>query len=277
MVTEKLLVVVIVTPNSARHVPLLKMLKGDERFEIKTLSATMLNTNLDLQTSGIKYDQCYSQIFEGRDLTSREIGCANSHNLARAMISENPLGGVILEDDARITNSELFYRISMAFLVKQSGKPFVLNLTGLRFVQLRNPSFFSSLSNLNMTLYGKPDLAAAYALSQVSSRILLNANLPIRSVADWPESDCIYQVALNPVVAHGDENTKSTIAIIGSDFRKGITFKQKMKLLTFYSFKNSQGITFRTYIRKVLINRITWHADFLRYRVKLIFLRIKYR
>lgn len=275
MVTEKLLVVVIVTPNSDRHVPLLKILKADDRFEIRTLAATMIGSDSDLYKSGVNFTQDFSKVFECRDLTNREIGCANSHNMARAMISENPLGGIILEDDARIVNSELFYEISTGFLRNHLGKPFVLSLTGLRFANRRNESLSSSACDVTMTLHGTPDLAVAYALTRASSRILLKANLPIRSVADWPESRCIFKAALIPVVAHGDADTKSTIAVIGPEFRKGITLKQKIRLLTFHTFKNSQNVTFQTYFKKVFINRITWHTDYLRYNFMLMLQKLK--
>ena len=265
MVTEKLLVVVIVTPNSARHVPLLKMLKGDERFEIKTLSATMLDNNSDLLTSGVNFTQDYSEVFEGRKLTNREIGCANSHNLARAMISENPLGGVILEDDARITNIDYFYTISINFLHKEVGNPIVLSLTGFRLSKNVNSFLLNKDCRAVFRMLGKSDLAVAYVLTQESSRILNHANVPILSVSDWPESECTYYALLHPAVFHGDQYTKSYISLDQLDFRKGVSFLDKMKLFTFYSLKEVKGVEFKAYLKIVFWNRITWHLDSLAY------------
>ena len=273
MVTEKLLVVVIVTPDSDRHVPLLKILQGDERFEIRILSATMLDTESDLSESAINFTQSYSKVFEGRELTCREIGCANSHNIARQIISESSLGGVILEDDARILDIDAFYQISTNFLLKQFGNPSILSLAGFRLDKRANLSVLYKDCTCIFRLLGKSDLAVAYALTQESSEILHNANVPISSVSDWPESRCAYHALIGPVVLHGDENTKSLISIDESDFRKGVSFLGKVKLWTFYNFNTIPEVAFKTYSKAVFWNRITWHLDYLGYRLVLKFHR----
>ena len=128
----KISVVVILTPDSDRHIPLTDLLTRDSRFQIIYLNATMVNSFDQLQFYSVMYDQTHFEFYENRQMSFREIGCAKSHNDARQLISEIYLGGVILEDDARIANIDDFYNQSRLFLDSQKGSLAVLSLTGFR-------------------------------------------------------------------------------------------------------------------------------------------------
>jgi GR25 family glycosyltransferase involved in LPS biosynthesis len=233
----------------------------------------MLATKSDLSESAIEFTQSYSKVFEGRELTYREIGCANSHNIARQMISENPLGGVILEDDARIIDIDEFFQISTRFLAMQFRNPSILSLTGFRLDKRANLSLLYKDCSFIFRLLGKSDLAVAYVLTQKASKILYNANVPINSVSDWPESRCVYHALIGPVVLHGDQNTKSLISIDESNFRKGVSFLDKVKLWTFYNFNIIKEVKVKAYLKVVFWNRIAWHFDYLGYMLVLRFYR----
>ena len=84
----KISVVVILTPDSDRHIPLTDLLTRDSRFQIIYLNATMVNSFDQLQFYSVMYDQTHFEFYENRQMSFREIGCAKSHNDARQLISE---------------------------------------------------------------------------------------------------------------------------------------------------------------------------------------------
>jgi GR25 family glycosyltransferase involved in LPS biosynthesis len=111
-----LLLVLIETPNSNRSVPLVKLLQSNPKFELVRLPASMFNDHNEIRKAHISLNLDRFEFFNGRAMTPQEIGCSLSHNMARKIISTSCNGGVILEDDARISNVEDFYQIATNFL-----------------------------------------------------------------------------------------------------------------------------------------------------------------
>ena len=105
---SRLSVFIIETPNSIRSVPLKNSLVGDPRISVHTIEASMISTQLELEKSAIKFEMEYFWALTNRYLSLPEIGCANSHNMARLRCSLLDIGGVILEDDARILDLDNF-------------------------------------------------------------------------------------------------------------------------------------------------------------------------
>lgn len=128
MQEDQLLVIIIDTPNSNRSQPLLDIFNSDPRFDIVRLPACMLNTEEDVENQNIKVSLEAFDFFHARLMSPQEIGCAISHNRARQLLANSFRGGVVLEDDARITNLDSFYEIAVNFLKSQSEKSSVLSL-----------------------------------------------------------------------------------------------------------------------------------------------------
>ena len=253
-----LLVVIIETPESLRSQPLLGKFEVDSRFEVVRLPALMLHTNSDVKKNKIDTSLDEFAYFEGRLMSPQEIGCAKSHNLARKFVGESLSGGVILEDDARIENLDLFYKYALDFLEKKQGKLAVLSMNEFR---VGGTSGFERKGI--QPLLSKPFLALAYALTPLAAKALYEANEPISTVADWPRIRIKYFSLFNPLVRHGDGENLSTIDIQGELNRKGLKPSKKISQLIFITFFSSKpkSISLVRYIEEVYCNRITWHLD----------------
>ena len=203
------------------------------------------------------------EFLENREMSPPEIGCAYSHNIAREYISKSLIGGVILEDDARIANLESFKDVIDRFLLSQRGKPSVLNLTGLNFRNQDSTKFVEHLSLSYFRILGQPSLAVGYALTAEAARVLREANTPIASVSDWPTSICKFYIPITPLVLHGDGDTVRTIEAPNNSFRSGISKRHKLNLIspkTILIFIN-RGYGVKRYFKEVFCNRISWRID----------------
>lgn len=253
-----LLVVVIETPNSSRSVPLISTLEGDSRFELVRLSAVMLNSDLDIVQNDIKLNRSQFKLFHGREMSPREVGCAHSHNLARALLSNSTNGGVVLEDDARINNIDSFFKSASDFLLEHRSEPAVLSLNDFR------PGKNLGLKRDGIQrLFGTPFLAVAYASTSLAASELFKANSPIRTVSDWPRSPITYYATYDPTVLHGDSEVLSTINIDGNLSRNGKTLNKKIADILFFSFFSNRqyAISFKDYLNEIYWSRITWRLD----------------
>lgn len=258
MGNARLFVIIIETPDSQRSQPLLSILNDDTRFEVVRLPAVMLHANSDLHK--YKITTCLDEFifFQGRTMSPQEIGCAKSHNLARKLVADSLLGGVILEDDARIEDTERLYMTAMAFLQVNHNKSRVLSLNEFRVggkSEVERNGFQPLLS--------KPFLALAYALTPLAALALYEANEPIRNVADWPRARVKYFSLFKSVVRHGDDESKSTIDIHGDLNRKGFTITKKLARYTFtaYFVSKPKTIPVLLYIEEVFWSSITWRFD----------------
>ena len=251
-------IVILKTPNVNRSRIIEESLRKQKYFQVELLKSTMAKTFTDLDSCFIKYELEEFNLLEGRELIPSEIGCANSHNIARNIIANTTFGGIILEDDARFINLDNLYLIVSSFLQHQIGKKAILNLTGFK-----NKSITSSNFSKVHRLLGAPDLAVGYALTPHAASELTRSNSPIKYVADWPDSNCRFYVPLNPLVKHGDENTPSIITSGLIDFRKTnrkIVIKLFFcKILKIYLTNNRIG--FLKYFRYQFLRRIYFHLD----------------
>jgi hypothetical protein len=222
---------------------------------------------------GIAIDVEVFELFHGRKMSPQEIGCATSHNLARSLIAKSISGGVILEDDARIIDLDSFYNLSTKFLQESAGTLSVLSLTGFRELTALNSNGILTKSRNIVHLLGKPDLAVAYVLTPVAGGELTNANIPISTVSDWPESECHYFALLSPVVKHGDSSTASIIVIGKNDFRIGSNFSHKLKFMLSprYIVFGATKLGLRCYIKKIYLSRIFWTIDKYRFKLRILY------
>ena len=271
---KQLLVIIIETPNSNRSQPLLRSLGCDSRFDVVRLPACMLKTYSDVNALNFEISLEAFNALHGRIMSPQEIGCATSHNIARQLISRSEVGGVILEDDARILDLDSFFYLCTTFVNDKGDSRSVLSLTGFRQLVLQNSQFRNNASKNIVALFGKPDLAVAYALTPSAAKNLYEANTPISTVSDWPITRCQFFALLSTVVSHGDAKTSSVILVNNTEFRHGSNLSQKIKLLLFFPIylrKKSPNLHFQDYFETIYLDRLFWAYDF--YRIKtMIFL-----
>ena len=275
MVDRKLFVVVIRTPNSDRYQPIKLLLENDKRFEVKYLDASMTPTYVDVTSRGIAYSTEMFEYFHGRKLAPAEIGCADTHNRARELIQNREDGGIILEDDARITNVDALFDMAINFLSSEKLNYSILSMTGFRQIGLRNSSEQLLEINKYIKLWGNPDLAVAYALTNKSAAELLKSNRPVKDVSDWPLTKCKYFVPILPLVQHGDLNNTSFIDSTVSNFRDNESFVTKVINIMFikYLIKRPKGLTIFQYIRIVYGKKIKWRYDYLKIKFQLEYMK----
>ncbi len=261
---SRLSVFIIETPNSIRSVPLKNSLVGDPRISVHTIEASMISTQLELEKSAIKFEMEYFWALTNRYLSLPEIGCANSHNMARLRCSLLDIGGVILEDDARILDLDNFVKSSLFFLEKFNGTSSILSLThspGIKRVKKSR-----DISRL-VGLFGDAPLAVAYAITPLAACRLLHANDPVKFVSDWPEIEVKNYCLLEPPVSHGDSSTQSTIDPSGVLGRSGRSLQNTFRKITLldYFFRAKSYVKFSSYFSFNVLKPVRIHVDSLRF------------
>ncbi len=202
---ERIPVVIIAARKHDRSAPLLQSLESSSIFEVVRLSAT-IGTELRppdwLSTT-------QEHIRFGRSLTQNERACAISHSRARTIIKDSSVGGVILEDDARILDLAQFEKTVSEFLDSKLPQKKILSL--LQYHDERNISLSKKEKNRIFRLPGSFPLAVAYALTPNAAEELISQSNSTSGVSDWPDSACAYFFLRFGLVRHGDKNTKSII------------------------------------------------------------------
>jgi GR25 family glycosyltransferase involved in LPS biosynthesis len=261
---SRIRIFIIETPNSNRSRPLFESFSDESRVEIQTIRASMLSTQSELEASGIAVDAEFFQAISNRKLSLPEIGCANSHNLSRYECSKLKLGGVIMEDDARILNKELFISSAKHFLEEFKDSSAILSFTynprirKSRLLKIRGPF---------IRLFGESPLAVAYAITPIAAHRLYISNTPVKFVSDWPEIHVKHFCLLDPPVAHGDSETISTIDPSGAMGRTQRNFGAMLRKITLadYLLRARQYVDFRTYLKYCLLKPTRYYLDSIRF------------
>jgi Glycosyltransferase family 25 (LPS biosynthesis protein) len=270
---SKMQVLVIGEKESLRSAPLVQRLTQNNLVKVEEINASITKNFLDVETLQIRFNQKLAQIFQGRELLAGEVGCADSHNSARARIAKSKIGGIVFEDDARIVNLDCLLEISLTFLMQNYGKAAVLSLAGWNPKKLTRTDAcpLSSESPLKpLKLLGIPPLAVGYVLTPQAAQSLLQSNTPIKSVADWPFSNCQFYVSRDPVVYHGDEFTKSLIDSSDSNSRIRSNFQNRLKFFFFMNFflLNEKQISLTEYCNKVWFRKVYYYLDNIKMRFR---------
>jgi GR25 family glycosyltransferase involved in LPS biosynthesis len=257
-------VVIISTPESERSRVLESTLSGDLRFRLISLNATVANTYRELEELNLEYSQSKFKIFENRLMRPKEIACAYSHNLARKLIKDSNIGGLILEDDARLLDTDKLFEIVSQFLKVKYNTSSILNLTGLNDFKLT-----SSKKSSFKKIYSVPNLAVGYALTPLAAGELLASNNPVTYVSDWPNSKVKFYIPSINIVVHGDDKTKSYILGNQKDYRIGTSVGYKLKLIFFapYIMGGFRFTSFLEYTKRVYLDRLFWHLERVRLKV----------
>lgn len=264
--TDLPLLVVISTPGSTRGDHLKSQLNANSGFRVHILDAVMVSDFSQIQESGIDVTRMSKGLL--RPVLPNEIGCSISHNLARKIISEDALGGAILEDDVQIDSVTALLEVTSAFLETQKNVCSVLSLTTTLG---RNIS--EGLSNKVTRFYrliGTPALAQGYVLTPDAARVLIEANTPVRHLADWPISGAKFFTSNRKTVGQPADIPLSTIDPDGNKRGRGVEALQRKILMYFgiYYLTNSQYFeSINSYFREIVLHRVFHHVDRLLIRI----------
>ena len=117
-------VVVVTVPESNRVLPLESELKKARLLKMIKFDAVMYHRQIEnFRPNFIKQRALYS-----KELSNGEIGCAISHQNIQARYQHNQESIIVLEDDARILNIELFEELAREFIDKHGESDAVLSL-----------------------------------------------------------------------------------------------------------------------------------------------------
>ena len=258
-------VFVIETPGSPRSKPLLDSLRGEHRIVTHVIPSIMVSHIDEIKRKGILVDREHFWSLTNRHLAPQEIGCAASHNLARELASAMKFGAIIFEDDARILDLEELIRSVSRFLNDYANTSSVLSLT----YDINSYGAKSGRSHSRFfRLFSPAPLAVAYAVTTRAADQLSRANVPIVSVADWPDAKVKHYCLSSPLVRHGDESTASTIDP-NDELRRTkrvFSFTAKKWLLVDYLFRARSKVGIREYSNFNFVKPIRHFCDKARQR-----------
>jgi GR25 family glycosyltransferase involved in LPS biosynthesis len=247
--------IVLSSKNNARTDTFLRGWQSVPNAEIRIVPGVYLDKSIvkDLPT------KVFSKIY-GRNMTVQELGCAKAHFLARAEISASEIGGVVFEDDARFIEPETILSVAIDFLSKHRGQATVLNLCESPLSPFR-----SNRSRKWVGLFGHSPLAVAYVLTPEAALALNQASESVDWVSDWPHSKVKHYLCVPALVAHGDDQSGSEIAITlnGNDFRHNRNAKSKiLRLINPFEFAASLIHNYsKVFVYFVLLAPLYWRVD----------------
>jgi GR25 family glycosyltransferase involved in LPS biosynthesis len=259
---------IIRSDDANRSLSLIESLKQHSHINIILIDGYYLNE----EELALVTDHTWSKIRNFRNLVSGEIGSALSHSFVQTMVAEAGVGGVILEDDARIINIENFYTTCFDFLSAKNPVR-ILNLCDPRAQNMSTRFHLEKIPKTSsINLIGLSNRNVAYALSSRSARSISEVNFPIYSTPDWPFSSNRHAILIHPVVLHGDNNTISTIDkfdTLKREIRGNILRKIRMVLFYDYlkNYKHFEDIT--QYYNIVLRHRVNFFADIVLIKIDL--------
>jgi GR25 family glycosyltransferase involved in LPS biosynthesis len=197
--------IIIQTPDSIRFKPLVESIGNSRLFELTILTATM---GVDISNADEATIAQEKRRF-GRALTQNERACAISHQRARKIISESETGGVIFEDDARITDLGQLEKATESFLRKCGTSASALGL--LDYSAHQEPGSPGIKPFRFHRLFAEIPLAVATVLSPLAASQLVTSSKCWSQTADWPMTTCKYFFLSKGCVRHGDGFTESVI------------------------------------------------------------------
>jgi GR25 family glycosyltransferase involved in LPS biosynthesis len=248
-------VVLIGDKESKRCQPLQILFRGDTRFNVSIIKPVFLKSMDDSLLKFLAYDVEKSKAFNMRELSLGEIGCAIAHNNARELLAKNGVGGLVLEDDARIPSLDYLHKIAIHFL-SSTKSPSLLNCSvNLKLDQMKDSSGFDPVFQKRLT---PSPLTVGYMVNHSGAEMLNKANSSINWVADWPYSKVVYYRLQIPAIAHGDNDSGSLIDPLGNLNRSGNRLKRRFLLFSFTHFlRNRMHFkSLKFYVVSMLLPRI---------------------
>jgi len=265
-----IIVIIIGDANGTRIQPLLRTFANDSRFDIKIWAPVYLESFTSDKLIQSCFDVDKSTVHMMTKLSLREIGCAIAHTEVRKYLATKELGGVVLEDDARIPSLDYFYNSATIFLTSIKI-PSVLNFaTPKKIVELNGD--YSQIPKLQKRYVHSPT-AVGYVLNKSGAEMLSNTKYRLCTMNDWPYSQINKYVLSNPAVAHGDSDS---LSIIDPENLRGLgvknwkrSWKNRILLFSFcYYFINRNSFTsILEYLKVMLIPRILYQLKRFSFRI----------
>ena len=256
------------TPELKRYLPLKNKLDADGRFEITFINSVMANKYEDLAKFKVSFSEDDFSNLQSRRLTPPEIACAFTHNLARVNISQSIIGGLILEDDARIIDINHLYLLVKSFLSSKKETSSILNLTGFGSLSLQECN-----KQHIFKILGHSNLAVGYALTSVAAKALIESNTPISYVSDWPLSKVNFFVTCKPPIVHGDNLTTSLIdGLRLKQFEKQNNLSKVLVTFRQFLFIGKYGLNkVPLFFKRLIILPTYWRIDIFLTKLKFRF------
>lgn len=251
---------VIAARDSAHVNELIRTLEQDNRIQVVRMDATMVYEGSPefLELSGESL-AAFQRLY-GRTLLPGEVGCSLSHNRARYFASKNPFGALIIEEDARIQDLELFVTTTLEFLNARFGKNGILSFYNneFRFTRNNQPCILGRW----IRSIGAPSSTVAYAITNKSAGVLFKKNSPVTFLADWPITDTCFYIATMDAVSHSDDSHLSQIGP-RSNRENGFTFSDRLKILTFiyYIDHKNQFSSFSEFLSLLWLPRFKYQLN----------------
>jgi hypothetical protein len=251
-------VVLIGDEGSKRCQPLQILFRGDTRFKVTIIQPVFLKSLNGGLLKSLGFDIEKSKAFNLRELSLGEIGCAIAHNNARELLAKNGVGGLVLEDDARVPSLDYLHKTAIQFF-SSTKSPCLLNCSvNLELDQMENPSMFDPVLQKRLT---PSPLTVGYMVNHSGAKMLNEANFSINWVADWPYSKIVHYRLQLPAIAHGDNDSGSLIDPLGNLNRSGNRIKWRFQLFSLiHFFRNRRHFkSLKFYVESMLLPRI-FHA-----------------
>lgn len=258
-------VVIINTPNENRGRDLILALQRRKDVLLHLQEAFMVRNEYEMgQLDSRRFDRTRALAIIGRSMLPGEVGCAISHSQAQEFLCRNPLGGLIIEDDAIITNLDGLIKDSKTFLTNKIESQAVLSFYNNEF-RPRYP-YVSPQEYPWTTIFGSPSSTVAYAITKSAAVVLAASNQPVYQLADWPFSRVKFSISNKSMVSH-PKNVSGSV-IDRAQTRNRTRFCISLQVVTFIYFLKHHHFfaSLRDYFERMVAPKI----DFRLNRIKLI-------
>jgi len=252
--SERIPVVIIEIPGSARSKKLIQQLSKSEIFEINIFEAVMFN--LSMTNFSPNFEK--QHLLYGRKLSDGEIGCAISHYLIQKNNSEKLQSIVVLEDDARIPNLNAFEDIIKSFIESKTDTKSILSLLPWNLNQRIEEKKY--LRKAFHRLIGRTPLTVGYVVTPLAMKELSSANIDFSYLPDWPPTRTKFFTSVVGVVDHGDPETFSYIDNGGRQKTSRTDAIKRFSPATYFGHR-TQFRSFEEYFRATYLLSITWRMD----------------
>jgi len=250
-------VVVVTVPNSNRVLPLESELKKARHLEVIKFDAVMYHRQIEnFQPNFIKQKTLYS-----KELSNGEIGCAISHQNIQARYMDNQECIIVLEDDARILDIELFEKLSREFIYTYGQSDAVLSL--LAWNDSVNVHNEKTDDHKIVRLAGRTPLTVGYVITPSAMRSLSRANADFSYLPDWPPTKTKFYITRSGVIQHGDGITESLIDKSGRKKLNRLNSLFKFTMIP-YLVSREQFSGISEYLSFAVKPAFTWRIDRIR-------------
>ena len=180
--------------------PEIKSFAQKRKFDLQISEGIFLQPDGDY-ASLVDFKKCRLRL--GREITVAEIGIALAHcAVYKKLVKEGLSWAMVLEDDALLVNQELLInQINQIERVSTSQPTIFLLFHHDSSKILSDQDDYFTKSN------SVPSYALAYILNASAAKLLIKAQEPITSVADWPltPTEVKYWLSNESAFTHGSE------------------------------------------------------------------------